>query len=234
MASDLDSFVEGVKYRIAEEIDRDTVDIEEERIVNFITSAVKSYNRIVPNTAATAFAGNGTAYEWSLPGDWVDGFSEIMSVEYPSGEQNPTYIKSYKWRIHQGTASKKFRLLLDVPSSTQTVNIVYTIPHTVTVGSSTLPQQDEEALQDLAAAYCFSEIAAKWSRTSKSTLEGDIINNMQKVDYYKGQARDLENRFKAHFGIRPGDLGPTTQCIGEWDHTYEWGTDFIVHQRNWR
>ena len=97
-----------------------------------------------------------------------------------------------------------------------------------------MPAQDEEAVQDLAASYCFSELAAKWVRTNKSTLEGDIINNLTKVDYYNNQARNLENRFKAHFGIRPGELGPTTQCIGEWDQVYAWGTDFITHQRSWR
>lgn len=232
--ADLDSFVEGVKYRLAEEIDRDTQDIEEERIVNFITSAVKSYNRIVPNTAVSTFSGNGTAYAWSLPSNWVDGFSELTSVEYPSGDQDPTYLKAYKWRILQGTAEKKFHLLLDTPSATQTVTITYTIPHVVTVGTSTIPVQDEEAVQDLATSYCFSELAAKFVRTNKSTLEGDIINNLTKVDYYNNQSRALENRFKAHFGIRPGDLGPTTQCIGEWDQVYSWGTDFITHQRVWR
>ena len=234
MASDLDSFVEGVKYRIAEEIDRDTVDIEEERIVNFVQSAVKSYNRLAPNTAAAVFSGDGTAYAWNLPSDWSDGFSEITLVEYPSGEQSPTYIKAYKWRILQGTASKQFRLLLDVPSSTQTITITYTKPHVVTVGTCTIPPQDEEAVQDLAASYCFSELAAKWARTSKSNLEGDIINNMHKVDLYLNQARTLEYRYKAHFGMRPGDIGPATQAIGEWDQTYAWGTDFISHNRVWR
>lgn len=232
--SNLDSFVEGVKYRIAEEIDRDTVDIEEERIVNFVNSAVKAYNRNRPNTGVSVFSGNGTAYAWNLPSDWVDGFSEISLVEYPSGEQDPTYLKSYKWRIVQGTANKQFRLLLDIPSSTQTVTITYTTPHTLTVGTSTIPTQDEESVQDLAAAYCFSELAAKFARTNRSTLEGDVINNLAKVDYYANQARIMENRYKAHLGIRPGELSAATQCIGEWDQTYAWGADFIVHQRSWR
>ena len=232
--SELLSFVQMVKIKISEELTTDPWDIEEQRITRFIMDAVIRYNKIKPKSLVYDFTGDGVVYEFGLPASWSEGYSSIVAVEYPVGQQVPSYMQPSEYALYQGTAEKKFRLLETVPGSGDAVRVTFTAPFRITADASDIPEQDEVAIADLAASMCFKELAAKYARTQRSTLEGEVLNYLTKVDYYIRLAQQYEANFNAHFGIATDGSPPGACEIGDWDQTYEWGEPFIVHRPEWR
>jgi hypothetical protein len=104
----------------------------------------------------------------------------------------------------------------------------------LTADASTILSNDEYAVADLTSSYCCKELAAKFTRTSKSTLEGEVINYLSKVDYYIRLSKEYEDRFKSHFGIG-SDGSPSAACeIGDWDMTFPWGEELLIHTTDWQ
>jgi hypothetical protein len=224
------TYVTGVRYRLSypQELDEPTIQ-------DAVNRAVILYSKIRPKQAVTDFSGDGSSYDFTLPSDWVEGYSRILQVEFPTGNQQATILKSHKYTVYQSaTDTYVFRLIEDTPSSTQTVRVTYTIPYTVNDSSSDVRAQDEEALIDLAAAFCARVLSAKAAQTTQSSLDADPINYLAKVDHWSNVAKRLEGLFKQHFGITSETWIQAVNAVMDVDALFPWGHDMIIHTRSWR
>ncbi len=157
-------------------------------------------------------AGDGSAFDFSLPAAWDGSLSVPIQVEYPQGEQVPEFLQRRDWTIYaEGTSAEKFRFLTFTPASGKTARLFYTKRHTVseTAASTTIPENDQGAFLKLVAAEACYELARRFAQTSAPTLGADSIDYESKATEYTKLARDLMRQYARHFGMKEGDTaGP--------------------------
>lgn len=228
--SSLSNFVTWVQEKLSF-----PTEIDEPAIENAIDSAIVILSRIKPRIAIVDFTGNNSAYDFTLPSSWVEGFSTVLSVEYPSGKQSPIYIKTFEYRMYQSaTGTIKFRLVNDTPSATDTVRVSYSAPWEIDSTSSTVLAQDVRAVVDLAASICAQELSAKAAQTQVRSLDADAINYLAKVDHWSSISKRLESSFKRHVGVSEDSWIKATSKTTEIDSIFPWGVENITHPRSWQ
>ena len=216
--------------------------IEAEEKERMITSAKKIYDSdkprevVVDNTSA-----DSSTYDFSLPDDWVDGFSVISSqIEYPikssDSWQQPQYIDDNDWIIYKTSSTTKLRFLNFIPASGYTFRYTYTLPHTISETSCTINEFDWEAVCHLAASFCFTSLAAKYSQIEEPTIEADVIDYQRRNDECLTLAKIHEDFYKQSMGIGVEKVLTTTgaQSTKDFDIDYAWGSSYLTHPPRWR
>jgi hypothetical protein len=157
--------------------------------VRRVDEAVRQYSHHKPLIQTYDITGDGTA-TYSLPSDWVDNFSELVSVEYPADYQDPVWLKLDDVFIYNDGSAYKLRFPEYEPSSSETVRIRYTIPHTLDEDSTTIPDTDFEAVANLATAVCAMALAGRLIAAKDSHSAGEIQIRTQ-ADEYRSFAKEL-------------------------------------------
>jgi hypothetical protein len=68
-----------------------------------IKAGIERYSRDMPETVTTDVTGDGGRYYGLVASmsDWIDGFSQIISIEYPAvtvaNDETPVYLDSIDW-----------------------------------------------------------------------------------------------------------------------------------------
>jgi len=169
----------------------------------FLDEAVKVYSEDNPREVSESFAGNG-AYDYALPTDWVEEFSTILAVEYPGGYQVPNYLDLSDVVLYDdgdGDA-RMLRFLYHTPSATETFIITHTAPHTLNDTTNTIPVPDQDAVVNLAAAYCCNALAMKLAQSAKGrdpNLETTVYL-WRSVNRYREMARAFEGNYNRKVG----------------------------------
>jgi hypothetical protein len=125
------------------------------------------------------------------------------------------------------------RLLVDVPESTETARITWTQPHAN--DASTVFPQDEDAVVDLASAYCFEALAAIYAQTGDASIAADIVNYRTKGQEYLALAKAARKRYFDFFGIEEGKgddaIAKPALVIGQQTSLMGPGVDRLTHKR---
>jgi hypothetical protein len=193
-----------------------------------IYSAIKLFSKHKPNTSVVDVTGDGTQ-DYALPSGWVDEFSFIKSIEYPVGNVPADLLDEEEYAIYQTTSAKKVRLLTIAPPATETFRVTFTIPRT----ELTIPDNDVDALANLAASLCLEELANAYTQTSDSTIGADSVNWRSKGYEFGQRAKRLYQLYKEHMGIKEGDLTPPASAVIDLELNYPGGADRLTHPR-WR
>lgn len=171
-------------------------------VEEMVYDAVMVYSRLRPRNDVEDYAGDGSTYDFTLPTNWVQGFSSILAVEWESvGEQEPVYLRADKWMFYLSPTGWKLRFF-EIPDGT--VRVTYTKPHT----ENTVYDQDKRAVGHLVIAKTALALAGKYSGYNEPSFEADVINYRTKADEYRSQARLFERLFKEHFGMGNRDIAP--------------------------
>ena len=230
MSYSYDTLIQKATDKIGENVN----DINDSLIDSLVQDAIYEYSRVRAREKVTDFTGDGTAYSFTLPSDWMDGFSVVKRVEYPFGEQEPEIIKPYKYRVYRGTAGVTFRMVKDTPSSTGTVRVTYLLPHTGSSSSFTIPDSDVSAVAALAASKLARQLAAQNARTQASTMDADVVNYLSQVASWNTLADKLEDEYKALIGIPKNGNEEAVTDWADWDMSFAWGENLLTHPRSWR
>lgn len=183
-------------------------------------SALRFYSRIEPRmTGIEDYTGDGSTYEFALPGDWDSQFSRIKGIEYPQGYQDPEYLDTDQWFIYDTPSGQVLRLKT-TPASGETARVSYTRMHKISSQQNTVPDKDKEALRYLAASLVARSLESKYASHTEPMLEADVINYRTKQRQYKEVADDFEKIFKAHFGMRLQDIAPAAGGWGPVDFAF--------------
>lgn len=189
----------------------------DEDIYNFLIDEIISrYSQTRPLEKVEDTTGDGT-FTYGLPSDWIEGFSTIISIEYPfdSTNQIPTPLRSSVYRLYRDTSALKLRFLGVTPTSSETFRFRYTTQHTVTTTTSTIANVDEQAVVNLGAARLCEILAAEFEKKSKSTLPEGQFDLRTKSQEYHTQADRYYTLWREDIGI-PQD-GSVKAASGEID-----------------
>lgn len=200
----------------------------------FIQEAVKRYSQDRPLQVAAEITGDG-GFDYDLPDDWEEGFSEPRQVEYPAGQQQPVYADDNDWLLYQTTDGRVLRFMAYSPAATETILLTYTVRHQVTDSTNSIPGADQDAVVNLAGALCCYALARKYAQTSEPTIQADAVNYGSKSGEYAKRGKELEGLYKAHIAPAAVDGGlPGASVSADWDMNAGWGTDRITHPQRLR
>ncbi|MBA7652873.1 hypothetical protein ES703_60712 [subsurface metagenome] len=201
-----------------------------DEIDDYVQAALKRYSHHKPQSLAHEFQGDG-GYDYSLPDDWIQGFSRITQVEYPYDQQRPNIIPHEEWtlflKLMNSTQTFVLRFLAISPVAGEYVRITYTIPHVVDDSSSTVFDNDFDAVCCLAASYCCGALSRKYSQTSDPTIAADVVNYAAKASSYASRAKELFQAYLDQLGLTevPASVGTK-----EFDTGFVWGAEYLSHK----
>jgi hypothetical protein len=202
-------------------------------IAAFIQQAIlQRYSKDHPLNMVVDIPGNGTS-DLPLPAGYEDGFSYITQVEYPGGQVPAECLQDFDWQMYRSPAGLVVRLLVEVPAADELVRMSFTQRHAP--DASTIYPQDQNAVVDLAASYCFEALAAIYTQTGNNSIAADVVNYRSKGQEYLALAKAARKRYCAFFGIeedgktdavaKPGlVIAPMTTLMGP-------GVDRLTHPR---
>lgn len=204
--------------------------IESSEIDEAIAAAVRRYSLHRPLKKVQEYAGDG-GYDYDLPSDWIQGFSNIVSVEYPYDEQDPNYIAKEDWTIFlklvNTTQTYVLRFLATKPTASDSIRVLYTIPHSVTGSTSTVYANDFDAVCALAASICCGMLSRKFLQTSDSTIGADVVQYAAKSSAAATRAKELYKSYLDHLGLT--DI-PASGGIKEFDTGFVWAEEYLTHK----
>jgi len=206
-----------------------------------LSRAVLIFSKDRPRKLIHELTGDGIAYDFAMPTGWVDNFSYIEGdIEYPADDyQDPQYLESIDWKFYKklvGTpavTTTYLRFLTFIPVSGKKARFEYTLPHTFDDTTCTIDDNDMEAVVTLAASLCFWALAAKFSQSTDSTLEADVIDYQRKSDLYTNLAKEQLAMYNSLMGLGEGSKGAAAASAGvaikDLDIIYQWSEDMLTH-----
>jgi len=176
-----------------------------------LQDALLRYSRLSPRLAVSEYTGDGSTYDFALPADWVEGFSRIVAIEYPAGEQTPQYLDPRLYDLYlDPTAGTVLRFLAYAPAEAKRFRLFYTKPHEIDATTDTTSPEDFEAICFLTASIVCLNLAGKYSGFYEPTLEADLIRYRTKADDYRSLAAEFEALFQSHFGMKRREVAPAS------------------------
>ncbi|MBU2072767.1 MAG: hypothetical protein KKA68_21240 [Gammaproteobacteria bacterium] len=123
--------------------DNQLSDLENERN---ITAAVERYSKDAPDTYTEDVTGDGGKY-YSVANltYWTEGFSQVLSIEYPAAtiasDEMPIYLEPEDWQDNywaeiSSVHTRHIYLPNHAPAATETMRITYTLPYLWTAGGT--------------------------------------------------------------------------------------------------
>jgi len=209
-----------------------------------IRSAIDRFNKDKPREVTNDISGDGE-YDYTLPTEetkpWVNEFSYVISVEYPSGKQSPVMVDPEDYKIYDNGTSKVLRFLSYSPSSSETIRLMHTTKWLCDKDNTTIEDRDAWPLACLAASIGLRILASHWLQSVESNLNADVVDYSTKSIDATLLADMLENVYRDHLGIaRIGQTkaveSPVRPAGGtkDLDMEYSWNEDYMTHPRRQR
>jgi hypothetical protein len=169
---------------------------------SFIAEAISTYSQYRPVIKVFEYTGDGTAYEFSLPTDWEDGFSAIKEIESPVGAHPPTYLAESAYMLRQTDLAKSF-VLSAIPANLADFLFAYSIRHSVTAGAGTISEADFEAVCNLAAGLVCLAIGRKLNQGDTGATITVADETWRTVIRYSEKGQELIALFAQHMAMGP-------------------------------
>lgn len=206
-----------------------------------IAQAVRGrYSQDRPLIKAKDYSGDGSTYAFDLPPatgtpayyGWVDGFSSVVSLEYPTGNRPQTFLDSREIRIDFISATTK-KLLLDetTPGAGKTMRLRYTTRRET---ETDVLSTDMDAVIKLAASLCCRALAGLYAQTSDSTIGADVVNYRTKSQEYTSLADKYEKDYVQQISGTKDEAVKAASGTVNWDASLQGGYDYITHPRRYR
>lgn len=206
-----------------------------------ISAAVTRYSLDRPREVVVDVTGNGNNYYpltggSSVAAAWVDGSSDIISIDYPAGAVAANYTPrwldpDFDWTTYKSASVTYLRFRNAAPSATETARVTHTAPHTHTSVTDTVPAADLDALCDLAASYACLALATKAAASQDSLIAADSTNYRDGQLRFKQQAAEWLASYEARLNIKNGVAGAS--ATGDWNRSNTAGQSFLTHNRRW-
>jgi len=222
-------FLTSLKIRVKDTADRFTDDEKKD----IIQEAVKQYSRDKPRLRDALFAGDGSTQTYAVPTGWVDGFSIVRQMEYPTGEVPMNFLRVQEnVTVIQQDEVPKVVFTAFAPASGENVRLYYITPHTVDDSSSTIPANDEDAIVNLSASLFCRALAAFYAEELESTLSDDAVVHPGQADKFDQLADTFLKQYLEH--ITDGEVETAVLAHFDYDAMFSWGRHFLTHSRRRR
>ena len=203
-----------------------------------LSQAVLIYSKDRHRELVHEITGDGSAYDFAMPDDWIDGFSAIIGkIEYPADDyQSPSYIEDDEWmffrKLVASVTTKYIRFTTFKPASGKIARFVFTVPHTLNEDTNTIVENDIEAVVTLTATLCFWALAAKFAQTTDSTIDADVIDYQRKSDLYTSLAKEKLATYNSLMGLgeeAKGSAASAGVVVKDLDIAFPWGENYFTH-----
>ncbi|MBI5789291.1 MAG: hypothetical protein HZA78_10595 [Candidatus Schekmanbacteria bacterium] len=223
----LSEYREKVSRLIQDEAGR----LSNEDIEAFIAEALSYYSKDAPFYKVADIAGDG-GYQYDLPQNWLEGFSGLISVEYPAGRQLPVILESGDYTVYKTPQGLKLHFYSFSPQIGESIRLNYTTAYTQ-ADIDSIPLADQDIFCVLAAALCCEALARYYAQTSDTLVEADSVNYRTKSDEYARRTKELISRYHDFMGKKEDSPRAAGQTL-DWDVSYSWGGDYLIHPRKYR
>jgi hypothetical protein len=197
------------------------VELKDDARLALIAEAVKTYSTYRPIEVPLRVDGDD-GYTYDLPDEWEDGFSSILSIEYPAGEQVPVILDPLTYQLYRDDTGLHLRFLADSPGATEEFILTYTVRHNVEVDEGTIPESDFDAVVNLATSLACSAIGRKYTQDAGGSTIAVGSEQWRSVIRYTEKSRELMDLFLKHMGVGK-EVGPAL-AFGTMVGVSSWGS----------
>lgn len=193
-------------------------------VTQAIEAAVKTYSRDRPRTEVASYSADGTSVDYRLPGKWVHGFSSIIDIEHPAGEQARQLLDAMDYEVVDGTLGGIPRRLIHFPyltpaSGTDNMLVRYTARHEHTDERDTVPATDYDAFVWLAASYGAEYLAGRSAGSSLPTIDVDSADHQAGEERWSNVAKRLRKLYDEHIGAGNESGVRPAGAFADWNTT---------------
>jgi hypothetical protein len=221
--------------------------LQADDVRNNIIQAVLVFSKDRPLVKIAELTGDGTAFDFSLPSDWNENFSTILTeVEYPVDDdtQIQPMLDRSEWavirKLVSGSTVLRFRFKSFIPINGNIARFEYSTRHTLNQSTNTIQDSDSQAVIAKSAAICFWALASRFAQHSDSTIDADVIDYARKYDYYKELAIAADSEYRSLMGIGNEAKNSVAASVGvsikDYDLEFGGGAlgDYLTHPSLYR
>lgn len=173
-----------------------------------IVLAVERYSQARPRRAVEDVPGTGTTL--SLPSGFVDGFSDVIGIEYPVGRVPPSVVTRDRWALYLGPDGLE---IMTLDAFSDTVRVRYTIQHVLSPTVDTLPVGDRETVAKYAAALVCEQLAALYAGDTDPTIGVDRMQGQSRSQAFAARAREYRKQYQLALGIEDKTSTPAGAVV---------------------
>lgn len=201
-----------------------------------IAAALKQHQKIRPYVPVAEITGTG-AFRYSLTAaspivsNWKLNFSRVVELLFPyaATDQRPTALDEGDDFAVVGLPDGLYlHFTQAIPTAAQKFLLTYTSPHVVNASTSTVPEVEEEAVAQLAAAHTFRKLAAYVTNTVEGAISADSVNR-SKTDLYLSLAGKAEKVWLALIEGEAAAVGVGVAVDSDPSFADQFGTQLFFH-----
>lgn len=200
----------------------------------FITEAVRQYSRDKPRERVANLTGDGSKQTFSTPADWVDDFSVLESIEFPVDEVPRQFLdlQDDSETFKNASGVEVVSLTTVVLANSELARIRYRTTHVVDGSSSSIPDNDFDAVVNLAGHHFATAIALFLAEAKDSSLGADVVDHASRAAVFQSLADALLTKYETH--IETGEVQTAELQHHDNDIRYSFGQDMIWHKKRFR
>lgn len=215
----------------------DSPALEDEDLAHAIGDALVQYSKDRPRRAIANYSGDGSAYDFTLPRLWVHGFSSVLGIEHPAGEQHPVMLSREDYTVRETWLAeqpvRKLRFFAIPASGTDNICVHYTTGHRHDTLQDTVLEGDKVAFVRLAASFAALQMSAKAANASDATISADVVQHRDAEQRWRSVAKELRAFYDEHLGRKSGPKA--AMATGDWDVSLSGRLgEPIFHRTRWR
>ena len=197
--------------------------LDRERLIE---TAIERYSHDAPQRITVDVSGDGGKY-YAITGlaSWLDGFSQIVAIEYPAqavtADSSPQWLDPEDWddNYRDGSDVQYIFMPNHAPAATESFRVTYTTTYQKSSDAYSTPTGDFFAICNLAAHFACMAIATKYARSNDSLINADSVDHGGRSERFRSLARVYEKSYLEHMDM-VGDNGSKEHSTGafvDWD-----------------
>lgn len=221
-----DNFIDNVEGKLS--FASGPIAAERGEVIQAIEDAVDYYSKDSPREKIFVITGNGTN-RYALPTDWDMSFSAVVYVEFPIAQSDPILLDEETILIWEDGTGKKIQFTDVTPSTGDTLWLRYSLRHTLTDDTNSIPDSHFEGVSYLATALTALTIAGRLLNSRSDTA--GIMNFRTPSDAYKSFSKEMLTWYFKRMGINPDKGNKALLDIFDLDSVASSGVPYLTHLR---
>lgn len=195
-----------------------------------ILGALDIFSKDCPYVVLSSITGDGSSL-YAVPVEWVNEFSNILSIEYPINSIPPNYLYNYNYDIIN-TATGIWKILLKdfAPSASEFFKVRFTVQRDAT----NIPSGYIEAFCWLATALACTELATTYVNSVDNSISADVVDSFKFAEGYSDRASVYMNMYKNYMGIGDTVSSPAFTISSQEAKVYPYGISRLTHSNEER